>query len=72
MSLGIITEVFDSGTTVTLKSKFSFVVHPPNKNAIVMMATIIKYVFIEVSFKLKNYHLPGRGGKITILVRNLT
>jgi hypothetical protein len=37
-----------------------------------MMATIIKFVFIKVSFKLKNYHLPVRGREITSMVRNLT
>ena len=61
MALGIITELSDAGTTVTLKSKLSFVVHPPNKNAAMTIATIIRYVFIIISFKLKiSFASPGK------------
>jgi hypothetical protein len=72
MSFIVTTELFDSGASLTLKSKLFFVVHPPNENAAIMMATIIKFVFIKVSFKLKNYHLPVRGREITNMVRDLT
>jgi hypothetical protein len=62
MSFSTITEALGSGTTVTIKSKLSFVVQPPNEKAAIMRATIIKCVFIKVSFKMKiNSPLKGEG-----------